>query len=60
MTYNAPNRSEHCLTTLTAVLDERSYYCDPDFDGQYDELERQFAELRLTSRNDYPVLSTLI
>ncbi len=32
---------------LTAFLDERSYAIDPAFDDGVEELEREFAELRL-------------
>jgi hypothetical protein len=38
------------LTTnarLVHVLDELSAGCDADFDAEYDDLEREFAELRL-------------
>ncbi len=33
---------------LLALLDEFPDCCDPDFDNETEELERQFAELRLT------------
>ena len=35
------------LAELTAVLSEYSPLCDPDFDDGLEELERQFAELRM-------------
>ena len=33
---------------LVALLDQYPAGCDPDFDDGVEELERQFAELRLT------------
>ncbi|GIW86364.1 MAG: hypothetical protein KatS3mg108_0688 [Isosphaeraceae bacterium] len=37
------------LSSLTAGLDRYAEAgIDPDFDGELEELERQFAELRLT------------
>jgi hypothetical protein len=32
---------------LARLLDDMSAGCDPDFDAAYDDLEREFAELRL-------------
>lgn len=32
---------------LASLLDDFSAGCDPDFDVAYDDLEREFAELRL-------------
>ncbi len=37
---------------LTAVLDERAYAIDAAFDDGIEELEREFAELRLQLTND--------
>jgi hypothetical protein len=31
---------------VTDLLDELSAGCDPEFDSEYEELDRQFAELR--------------
>jgi hypothetical protein len=31
---------------LASLLDELSAGCDPDFDTAYDDLDREFAELR--------------
>jgi hypothetical protein len=36
------------LLTLIAAFDRFDGTCDPAFDNEYDELERQFAELRRT------------
>lgn len=33
-------------------LDDLAAGCDPDFDLGHDELDREFAELRLTFGND--------
>ncbi|MBX9580290.1 MAG: hypothetical protein K2X87_08290 [Gemmataceae bacterium] len=33
--------------SLSDLLDELSAGCDPDFDAAQEEVERQFAELRL-------------
>ena len=32
---------------LVSLLDELSAGCDPEFDAAYEELDREFAELRL-------------
>ena len=32
---------------LTSLLDDLSAGCDPDFDAACDDLEREFAEIRL-------------
>lgn len=37
---------------LLALLDQFPTNCDPEFDNDYEELERQFAELRLTLNNN--------
>jgi len=36
------------MTALLARFDEFPPGCDPDFDADFGELERQFAELRVT------------
>jgi hypothetical protein len=36
---------------LASLLEELSAGCDPDFDTAYDDLEREFAELRLQFGN---------
>ncbi len=51
MTYPAPHHLDHSLTDLVAALDEYSQLCQFDYDDGLDELERQFAELRLTFDN---------
>jgi hypothetical protein len=33
---------------LTQLLEEYPAGCDSDFDAEHEELERQFAELRMT------------
>jgi hypothetical protein len=40
------------LARVTFALDEFDGACDPAFDNDLDELERQFAELRLGLAND--------
>ncbi|HUY88246.1 MAG TPA: hypothetical protein VMV10_05905 [Pirellulales bacterium] len=43
-------RGEANIARLNAFLDQfPDGGCDPDFDESTEELERQFAELRLTS-----------
>ena len=37
---------------LTATLSEYNAGCEPEFDAWHEELERQFAELRLNLGND--------
>jgi hypothetical protein len=37
---------------LMQLLDQMPAGCDPDFDDGSDELERQFAEIRLTLSHD--------
>lgn len=39
------------LVELTQVLDELSVGCDQEFDSVYEELEREFAELRFIGNN---------
>lgn len=36
---------------LAALIEELSAGCDPDFDADLEELERQFAEQRMTFGN---------
>jgi hypothetical protein len=36
------------IERLLSLLDQFPDCCDPDFDNDAEELERQFAELRLT------------
>jgi hypothetical protein len=40
--HDAPIASTRFIT----LLDELSAGCDPEFDAAYDDLEREFAELR--------------
>ncbi len=40
------------LTELIALIEQFPEGCDPDFDNGYDELEREFAERRLTLGNN--------
>ena len=37
---------------LASQLDELSAGCDPDFDAGYEQLDREFAELRLPFGNE--------
>jgi hypothetical protein len=45
----------HTVTTsayrLVSQLDELSAGCDPEFDATYEELDREFAEIRLQLGN---------
>ena len=42
----------HAITAetyrLASLLSDYEAGCDPDFDAEYEELEREFAELRLS------------
>lgn len=40
------------LLDLTASLGDYDLALDPDFDGDMEELDRQFAELRMIVAND--------
>ena len=50
MTPNAPSHTA-LNTRMLALLDQFPANCDPDFDLVTDELEREFAELRLNLPN---------
>jgi hypothetical protein len=43
-THSAPS-------SLVSLLDELSVGCDAEFDASYDDLEREFAELRMQNGN---------
>jgi hypothetical protein len=45
---NAPSTISH----LASLLDDLSAGCDPDFDAAYEELDREFAEVRLHLGNE--------
>ncbi len=45
------NHDIHSTACLVSLLDEMSAGCDPDFDAANEELEREFAELRLRFGN---------
>lgn len=38
--------SQTVSSRIASLIDELSAGCDPDFDTAYEELEREFAELR--------------
>jgi hypothetical protein len=40
------------LFRVTAAIEEFDGACDPAFDNDFDELERQFAELRISQAHD--------
>ena len=40
------------LFRVTVAIDEFDGTCDPAFDNDFEELERQFAELRLSLANE--------
>jgi len=43
----------HALNSrVLSIIDELSAGCDHEFDSVYDDLDREFAELRLHNRND--------
>ena len=46
--HNTPSTLYH----LASLLDELSAGCDAEFDAGYDDLEREFAELRLQFGNE--------
>lgn len=46
-TYNHTSRLSD-MNALLARLDEFPAGCDPDFDSDFELLEREFAELRVT------------
>ena len=44
--------TQHAITSrYYRLADELTGICDPDFDAVYDELEREFQELRLQLGN---------
>ena len=44
----SPNAHTHDhLSQLLRITDELSGWCDADFDTAFDDLEREFAELRM-------------
>ena len=47
------NFDHHCgLGQLITAIEQFGGACDPDFDTDLGELERQFAEYRMTLAND--------
>ena len=52
MQYPHPHHISSSLYHLVSLLDERSAGCDPDFDSGYEELDREFSELRLQLGNE--------
>jgi hypothetical protein len=48
MTSHTNQHQQASLVHLTGILSEYTPICDPEFDAEWEELERQFAELRLT------------
>jgi len=38
--------SQTVTSRLVRLIDELSAGCDPEFDSEYEELDREFAELR--------------
>jgi hypothetical protein len=48
MQHTTPIELNSALLNLMAAFDEYDGAVDPAFDNDVDELERQFAELRLT------------
>jgi hypothetical protein len=51
MQNHATDINSELLRVITAI-EEFDGACDPAFDNELDELERQFAELRLALAND--------
>ena len=43
--------NHHATHRLLELAEELSAGCDPDFDAAYDDLEREFQELRLQLAN---------
>jgi hypothetical protein len=52
MPFNAHITTRSSLAHVTFAIGEFDGACDPAFDNDLDELERQFAELRLSLSND--------
>ena len=52
MSYQNSYDSRAVTSRLMSVIDELSGGCDADFDAGYDDLEREFAELRMQHRNE--------
>ncbi len=48
--YPTDNNSE--LYRVTCAIENFGGACDPAFDNDYEELERQFAELRISQTRD--------
>jgi hypothetical protein len=46
MQYQNRHEVESALFHLAGILEETAAGCDPEFDTAYDDLEREFAELR--------------
>lgn len=44
--HHQPRHSHATAPSLYDLLDELTAGCDSDFDAAYDDLEREFAELR--------------
>ncbi len=43
----------HALNSrVLSIIDELSAGCDHDFDSVYDDIEREFAELRMHNRDE--------
>lgn len=51
MTYHTDHHFPASYADLTATLSDSSAFCDPEFDAWHEELERQFAELRMQHAN---------
>lgn len=47
--HHHPRHSHVTTSSLNDLLDELTAGCDADFDAAYDDLEREFAELRCLS-----------
>ncbi|HYV35986.1 MAG TPA: hypothetical protein VE988_09810 [Gemmataceae bacterium] len=52
MSITARLESNSAMLGLMAGFDAFEGICDPAFDNDYEELERQFAELRLNVASD--------
>jgi len=48
MTTHTPSHFADSLSPMLALLDQFPAGCDPEFDDGNEELERQFAEFRMT------------
>jgi hypothetical protein len=52
MTYFIHPAAQPTAIELAGILTDYQLLCDPEFDNVYEELEHQFAELRMKRRSE--------